>query len=324
MTVERRDPPFALTGRRVFVAGHRGMVGAALVRRLAREEVQLLTATRSEVDLRRQAETEAWFARNKPQVVILAAATVGGILANDSRPAEFLYDNLAIELNVIEAARQSGVQRLVLLGSSCIYPREAPQPLSEPAMLTGPLEPTNQWYAIAKIAGIKLGQAYRRQYAMDAISAMPTSLYGPGDNFDLRSSHVLPALIRKLHEAKRAGRREVEIWGTGTPRREFLHVDDCADAVVHLTRHYGGEEHINIGVGEDLSIAELARLIAKVVGYEGGFRFDTSKPDGTPRKLLDVSRLTALGWKPSIPLEQGLAQTYAWYRDAVAGAQAGR
>jgi GDP-L-fucose synthase len=321
MTGESRDPPYELSGRRVFVAGHRGMVGAALLRRLARENVELLTATRREVDLRRQAETEAWFQRSKPEVVILAAATVGGILANDSRPADFLYDNLAIELNVVEAARRSGVDRLVLLGSSCIYPREAPQPLSEPAMLTGPLEPTNQWYAVAKIAGIKLGQAYRRQHGLDAISAMPTSLYGPGDNFDLNSSHVVPALLRKVHEAKLAGRREVEVWGSGRPRREFLHVDDCADAIVHLARHYGGEEHINIGCGEDLVIAELARLIAKVVGYQGGFRFDGSKPDGTPRKLLDVSRLTALGWRPSIPLADGLASTYAWYRSALADAK---
>ena len=310
------DPPYALAGKRVFVAGHRGMVGAALVRRLARERVTLQTATRAELDLRRQAETEAWFERHRPQAVILAAATVGGILANDSRPADFLYDNLAIEVNVVEAARRSGVERLVLLGSSCIYPREAAQPLTEPSMLTGPLEPTNQWYAVAKIAGIKLGQAYRRQHGLDAISAMPTNLYGPGDNFDLASSHVVPALLRKLHEAKRTGRREVEVWGSGQPRREFLHVDDCADAVVHLLQHYAGEEHVNIGCGEDLSIAGLARLIAKVVGYEGDFRFDTTKPDGTPRKLLDVGRLTALGWTPSIPLEEGLAQTYRWYLEA--------
>jgi len=313
----------ALAGKRVFVAGHRGMVGSALCRRLEREGVKLLTATRAEVDLRRQEATEAWFAREWPQVVFLAAATVGGILANDRRPAEFLYDNLAIELNVVEAARQSGVERLVMLGSSCIYPRLAAQPMAEDALLTGPLEPTNQWYAVAKIAGIKLGQAYRRQHGLAAISAMPTNLYGPGDNFDLESSHVVPALLRKVHEAKVKGSREVEIWGSGRPRREFLHVDDCADAVVHLAQHYDGEEHVNIGCGEDLSIAELARLIAKVVGYEGGFRFDTTKPDGTPRKLLDVGRLLALGWRPSIPLQQGLAETYSWYRDAVAGAGAG-
>jgi GDP-L-fucose synthase len=307
-----------LAGKRVFVAGHRGMVGSALCRRLAREEVQLLTATRSELDLRRQEPTEAWFQRARPEIVFLAAATVGGILANDRRPAEFLYDNLAIELNVVEAARQSGAERLVMLGSSCIYPRLASQPMAEDALLTGPLEPTNQWYAVAKIAGIKLGQAYRRQHGMSVISAMPTNLYGPGDNFDLESSHVVPALIRKVHEAKLQGAPAVEIWGTGKPRREFLHVDDCADAVVHLAQHYDGEEHLNVGTGEDLSIGELARLIAKVVGYEGDFRFDTSKPDGTPRKLLDVSRLQALGWRPSIPLEQGLAQTYRWYRDALA------
>jgi GDP-L-fucose synthase len=286
--------------------------------------VRLLTATSQELDLRRQEPTEAWFAGQRPQVVFLAAATVGGILANDSRPAEFLYDNLAIELNVVEAARRSGVERLVMLGSSCIYPRLAPQPMAEEALLGGPLEPTNQWYAIAKIAGIKLGQAYRRQHGMSVISAMPTNLYGPGDNFDLASSHVVPALLRKVHEAKLKNAPAVEIWGSGTPRREFLHVDDCADAVVHLARHYDGEEHVNVGTGEDLSIAELAQLIARVVGYQGGFRFDTSKPDGAPRKLLDVGRLSALGWTPSIALEQGLAATYRWYRDAVAAAHSGR
>jgi len=324
MSADRLDPPFRLAGRRVFVAGHRGMVGAALLRRLAREDVRPLTATSAELDLRRQAETEDWFRRERPEVVFLAAATVGGILANDSRPADFLYDNLAIELNVVEAARRSGVERLVMLGSSCIYPRLASQPIAEDALLSGPLEPTNQWYAVAKIAGIKLGQAYRRQHGLDAISAMPTNLYGPGDNFDLASSHVVPALLRKVHEAKLAGAPEVEIWGSGQPRREFLHVDDCADAVVHLARHYGGEEQINVGCGEDLSIADLARVIAKVVGYRGGFRFDTTKPDGAPRKLLDVGRLAALGWQPATPLEQGLAETYRWYRDAVAGTDAGR
>ena len=304
---------FSLDGRKVFVAGHRGMVGAALLRRLAEEPCDLLTAGRDELDLRRQAETEAWFDANKPDVVILAAARVGGILANDSRPAEFLYDNLAIEANVIEAARRSGVAKLLLLGSSCIYPRLAPQPIAESALLEGPLEPTNQWYAVAKIAGIKLCQAYRRQYGTDFIAAMPTNLYGPGDNFDLEASHVVPALMRKLHEAKRAGARAVEVWGSGQPRREFLHVDDCADALVHLLSHYSGEAHINIGSGSDLTIAELATQIAEVVGYDGSFAYDSSKPDGAPQKLLDVGALSALGWRPSVALRDGLQQTYDWF-----------
>lgn len=310
---DRIDPPFTLAGRRVFVAGHRGMVGSALLRRLARERCEILTGRRAEADLRRQAETEAMLAQRRPDVVIVAAATVGGILANSTRPAEFIYDNLAIVTNLIEAARRVGVTKLLFLGSSCIYPRDAVQPMSEAALLTGPLEPTNEWYAIAKIAGIKLCQAYRRQYGLDYISAMPTNLYGPGDNFDLASSHVVPALMAKIHRAKQEGRDAVEIWGSGRPRREFLHVDDLADALVHLLQRYSGESHVNVGTGTDLSIAELAALIARVVGYGGEFRYDASKPDGTPRKLLDVSRLAGLGWRAAIPLEEGLARTYGWY-----------
>ena len=306
-------PLFSLEGRKVFVAGHRGMVGAALLRRLADEACEILTIGRDELDLRRQAETEAWFEATRPDAVILAAARVGGILANDSRPAEFLYDNLAIEANVIEAARRCGVAKLLLLGSSCIYPRLADQPMAESALLEGPLEPTNQWYAVAKIAGIKLCQAYRRQYGADFIAAMPTNLYGPGDNFDLQASHVIPALMCKIHEAKLAGAGSVEVWGSGRPRREFLHVDDCADALVHLLCRYSGEAHVNVGSGSDLSIAELAALIAEVVGYDGGFAYDQSKPDGAPQKLLDVGALSSLGWQPRIALSEGLRQTYDWF-----------
>ncbi len=304
---------FPLAGRRVWVAGHGGMVGQALLRRLGREQCELVTADRKLVDLRRQADVEGWLTAQRPEVVFLAAAKVGGILANDTRPAEFIYDNLAIELNVVEAARRISVQKLVLLGSSCIYPRAVEQPMSEAALLAGPLEPTNQWYAVAKIAGIKLGQAYRRQYGLDCISAMPTNLYGPNDNFDLQSSHVVPALMRKLHEAKLRGDATVEIWGTGAARREFMHVDDCADAIVFLAERYSGEEHVNVGTGRDVTIRELATMIARVVGYTGAFRFDTTKPDGAPRKLLDVSRLAALGWRARIDLEAGLRETYAWY-----------
>ncbi len=304
---------FTLAGKRVWVAGHRGMVGAALTRRLGSESCTLLEATRREVDLREQAAVRAWMARERPEVVFVAAATVGGILANDTRPAEFLYDNLMIEANIIDAARQVGVEKLLFLGSSCIYPRLAPQPMAESALLTGPLEPTNEWYAIAKIAGIKLAQSYRRQYGCRFISAMPTNLYGPNDNFDLASSHVLPALIRKTHEAKVSNAESVVLWGTGRPRREFLHVDDLADALVHLMKVYDGEGHVNIGVGEDVSIAELAQICARVVGFQGRFDYDTSKPDGTPRKLLDVSLLSALGWQASIPLEAGIAGAYRWF-----------
>jgi GDP-L-fucose synthase len=305
--------PFELTGRRVFVAGHRGMVGGAIVRRLANEGCRILTTGRSEVDLRRQQPVEDWLGAQRPDVVIVAAATVGGILANSSRPAEFLYDNLAIEANLIEASYRSKVAKLLFLGSSCIYPKLAPQPMSEDALLTGPLEPTNEWYAVAKIAGIKLCQAYRQQYGSDFISAMPTNLYGPGDNFDLTSSHVVPALMRKIDAAKRAGAPNVEIWGSGTPKREFLYVDDLADACIHLLKHYSGHDHINVGVGEDLTIRELAETLAKVVGYSGGFTFDRSKPDGTPRKLMNVSRLSALGWRASTSLTDGLKLSYDWY-----------
>ena len=304
---------FTLKGKRIWVAGHRGMVGAAIVRRLGAEDCEILTAGREVVDLRRQAETEDWIAAARPDGIVLAAATVGGILANDTQPADFMYDNLAIEINVIEAARRVGVGKLLLLGSSCIYPRLAPQPMTEEALLTGALEPTNQWYAVAKIAGIKLCQAYRRQYRADFISAMPTNLFGPGDNFDLESSHVAAALLRKAHEAKREGADFLTIWGSGAPKREFLYVDDCADALVHLLAHYSGERHVNIGTGQDVTIRELAETIAGVVGYRGAFRYDTTKPDGTPRKLLDVSRLRELGWTATTTLRDGLTKTYDWY-----------
>jgi GDP-L-fucose synthase len=309
------EPLFDLAGRRVWVAGHGGMVGGALVRRLADEGCELLTVGRGELDLRDRAATASWVARNKPQAVFVAAAKVGGILANDNRPAEFIGDNLAIESSVVHSAWANGVEKLLFLGSSCIYPRDAAQPMAEDALLTGPLEPTNQWYAIAKIAGIMLCQAYRRQYGCDFISAMPTNLYGPGDNFDLESSHVMPALIRKCHEAKVAGRDSVEIWGTGRPRREFLYVDDLADALVHLMRNYSDEGHINVGTGTDVTIRELAETVAEVVGFEGGFAYDSTKPDGTPRKLLDVSRLSALGWQAKTALRDGLAETYDWFLD---------
>jgi GDP-L-fucose synthase len=312
--------PFELAGRRIFVAGHRGMVGSALVRRLSREPVAVLTADRNDLDLTRQADTEAWMRQHRPEVVIIAAARVGGILANDSFPVDFLEQNLLIETNLIRAAHETGVSKLLFLGSSCIYPRHCPQPIREDYLLTGPLEPTNQWYALAKIAGIRLAQAHRRQHGCDFISAMPTNLYGPGDRFDLRASHVVPALVRKMHEAKERGLPEVEVWGTGTPRREFLHVDDLADACVFLLKHYSAEPHLNVGCGEDLTIADLAETIRAIVGYAGRLRFDHAKPDGTPQKLLDVTRLTALGWKPRIPLCEGLAGTYAWFCQNMAAA----
>jgi GDP-L-fucose synthase len=306
---------FPLRGRRIFVAGHSGMVGSAILRRLeARGETSgLLTADRGELDLSRQAEVEAWFERHRPEAVFLAAAKVGGILANATRPADFIAENLAIELNVVAAAHRTGVRKLLFLGSSCIYPRLAPQPIPETALLTGELEPTNEWYAVAKIAGMKLCEAYRRQHGADFISVMPTNLYGTNDNFDLQSSHVLPALIAKAHNAKRTGAATLEVWGTGSPRREFLHVDDLADACLHLMERYSAPEPVNIGTGEDLSIRELAELICRVVGFRGTLVFDTGKPDGTPRKLLDVSRLHALGWRHRIPLEEGVRQTYRWY-----------
>ncbi|MEX2647471.1 MAG: GDP-L-fucose synthase [Alphaproteobacteria bacterium] len=313
---------FALDGRRVWVAGHRGMVGSALVRRLEREPCTVLTVGRETLDLTRQAEVEAWLAATRPDVVVLAAARVGGIVANDRAPVDFLYDNLAIETNIIAGAHRVGVAKLLFLGSSCIYPRLAPQPMREDALLTGPLEPTNQWYAVAKIAGIKLCQAYRRQHGRDFIAAMPTNLYGPGDNFDLTSSHVVPALIRKAHAAKLGGEEAMVVWGSGAPRREFLHVDDCADALLHLLTRYSGEAHVNVGTSEDLTIAELAGLVCEVVGFAGRLAFDASKPDGAPRKLLDVSQLNALGWRARIGLGDGLAATYRWFLENAPEARA--
>ncbi len=313
---------YPIAGKRIWVAGHRGMVGSALVRRLEREDCELVTATREQCDLGRQDQVERWMGKARPEVVIVAAAKVGGILANDSYPAEFLYDNLMIEANVIHTARRVGVEKLLFLGSSCIYPKLAPQPMAEDCLLEGQLEPTNQWYAIAKIAGIKLCQAYRRQYGCDFISAMPTNLYGPGDNFDLMSSHVVPALMAKMHAAASAGAEEVEVWGSGRPRREFLHVDDLADACVHLLQVYSGELHLNVGCGLDLTIAELAETVRAVVGFEGRLRFNSERPDGTPQKLLDTRRLNALGWRPRIALEEGLADAYRWYRERVVAAAA--
>lgn len=301
---------FDLASRRVFVAGHRGMVGSAIVRRLGSENCEILTAPRAELDLLRQDQVERWFVQNRPDVVVIAAAKVGGIFANASAPADYLYQNLMIEANLIEAARAAGVTKLLFLGSSCIYPKFAEQPIVEQALLGGPLEPTNEWYAIAKIAGIKLCQAYRLQHGCDFISAMPTNLYGPGDNFDLTTSHVLPALIRKAHEAKMAHAPTLTIWGSGTPRREFLHVDDLADASIFLLKNYSQDEHINVGSGSDITIADLARLVARSVGFEGDIETDPDKPDGTPRKLMSSARLSALGWNPNIALEPGIADTY--------------
>ncbi|MGC2774042.1 MAG: GDP-L-fucose synthase [Bradyrhizobium sp.] len=301
---------FDLRGKRVFVAGHRGMVGSALLRRLVSEGVELLTVPRGEVDLRDQAAVFAWFATAKPQVVFLAAAKVGGIVANNTLRAEFIYDNIAIATNIIHAAHMNSVEKLMFLGSSCIYPKLAPQPLREDAMLTGPLEPTNEPYAIAKIAGIKMVEAYRSQYGADFINVMPTNLYGPGDNYHPEYSHVVAALIRRFHEAKLAETSEVVVWGTGTPRREFLYVDDMADACVHLMKTYSDHELVNIGTGEDITIADFARVVAAAVGYQGRISFDTSRPDGTPRKLLDVSWLAKLGWRATTSLEEGIRLAY--------------
>ncbi len=303
--------PYILAGKSVLVAGHRGMVGSAIIRRLQPENCrEIITAGRADVDLRRQDQVEAWLTEARPDAVFIPAAKVGGILANSQRPAEFLYDNLMIEANLIHASHRVGVEKLLFLGSSCIYPKFAPQPIEEEALLTGPLEPTNEWYAIAKIAGIKLCQAYRRQYGCNYISAMPTNLYGPGDNYDLASSHVIPALIRKAHEAKLAGTTTIEVWGTGTPRREFLHVDDCADALVLLMKTYSGESHVNVGSGADLTIADLTQQVMKAVGFAGDVIFDTSKPDGTPRKLMAADKLRSMHWKPSVSLADGLAGAY--------------
>lgn len=302
------------TASRIFVAGHRGLVGSAIVRRLQQAGcTNILTATRDQLDLRDQAAVTYWFRANRPEYVFLVAGTVGGILANSTRPAEFIYDNMLIHATVVHAAHQFAVRKLLYLGSSCIYPRECAQPMTEEHLLTGALEPTNEAYAIAKIAGIKLCEAYRKQYKDDFISAMPTNLYGPNDNFDLTSSHVLPALIRKFHDARAAGEREVVIWGTGTPRREFLHVDDLADACVFLMERYDEAPHVNVGTGEDLSIRELAEMIREIVHPDAVLRFDSSKPDGMPRKLLDVSRLHALGWQHRIPLREGIVSTYEWF-----------
>jgi len=302
---------YDLEGKKVWVAGHLGMVGSALVRRLGKEPCEVITAGRDTVDLTRQAEVEEWMAQSRPDAIVMSAAKVGGILANDTHPVDFLVENMQIETNIFTAAHATGVERFLFLGSSCIYPKLAPQPMAEDCLLTGPLEPTNEWYAIAKIAGIKMVQAYRKQYGHDWISAMPTNLYGPGDNYDLQSSHVLPALLRKFHEAKRAGDSSVTLWGSGTPLREFLHADDLADALVFLLKEYSGHEHVNVGSGVEVSIRDLAETIAEVVGYEAELVFDTTKPDGTPRKLMDSSRLHRLGWNNARPLKDGIAQTYA-------------
>jgi len=304
---------YSLDGKRVWVAGHRGLVGSALVRQLASRSCEILTASRTEVDLKDRQQVDRWMRQHRPQAIFLAAAKVGGIHANDTRPAEFLYDNLLIEANVIDAARQSDTEKLLFLGSSCIYPRMAEQPIHEDALLTGPLEPTNQWYAIAKIAGVKLCQAYRRQYGCDFISAMPTNLYGPNDNFDLLASHVVPALIRKADDAKRRNAESFELWGTGTPLRDLLYVDDAASAMVFLMEHYSSEEIVNVGSNGEVSIAELAEKVRTAVGFSGRLHFDSTKPDGTPRKIVDVSRLIGLGWRPQVSLDDGLRRTYEWY-----------
>jgi GDP-L-fucose synthase len=304
---------YSLKGKRVWVAGHKGMAGSAIVRRLASEGCEIVTVDRKQVDLTQQRAVEDWMAAARPQAVVVAAAKVGGILANMTRPAEFLYENLILEANIVHAAYRVGVEKLLFLGSSCIYPRGAPQPMPEDALLTGPLEPTNEWYAVAKIAGIKLCQAYRQQYGCDFISAMPTNLFGSGDNYNLQEGHVAAALQVKIHHGKVTGAPTVELWGTGTPRREFLYVDDMADGLVHIMKHYSDAPHLNIGTGADITIRELAELIARVAGYRGEFVYDRSKPDGMPRKVMDVSRLAALGWQAKTPLEEGFRRAYEWY-----------
>jgi len=321
VTATGAQPIYALAGKRVFVAGHRGLVGGALVRRLQAEGCEILTAGRETLDLSRQQTVEDWLAAEAPDAVFVAAAKVGGIQANNTRPAEFLYDNLAIETNLIHGAYKAGVEKLIFLGSSCIYPRLAPQPMAEDALLTGPLEPTNEWYALAKIAGIKLCDAYRRQYGADFISVMPTNLYGPGDNFSLEGGHVLPALMRRFHEAKQAGAAEVTVWGDGSPLREFLHVEDLADGAVFLARHYSDEGQVNIGTGEEVSIGALASLVKRVVGFDGRLVYDQTKPNGTPRKLVDAAKLHTLGWRPSIALEDGVRRTYDWLLDRLASGE---
>lgn len=305
--------PFELSGKRVWVAGHTGMVGAALIRRLQSEPCEILTVSHAELDLCDQAATQSWVQQNKPDVVIMAAAKVGGILANDKQPADFLYDNLMIETNIIHAAYVAGVEKLLFLGSSCIYPKEAPQPISEDALLTGSLEPTNEAYAIAKIAGVKLCQAYRRQYGCDFISVMPCNLYGPSDTFDEQNSHVIPALIMKAHAAKQSGAETLTVWGSGRSLREFLYVDDLADGLVFMLKHYSGSQHINMGAGKDISIHDLAKIIMDVVGFQGDLVFDSSKPDGTFRKLMDSVRAYNAGWQPQTDLKTGLYQAYQWY-----------
>ncbi|HVV27188.1 MAG TPA: GDP-L-fucose synthase [Rhizomicrobium sp.] len=309
---------FSLAGKKAWVAGHKGMAGSAIVRRLAAENCTILTADRSDLDLLRQDAVEDWMASNKPDAVFLAAATVGGIMANASRPAEFLYDNLVIETNIIHAAHRVGVKKLLFLGSSCIYPKLAPQPMKEEALLTGPLEPTNEWYAIAKIAGIMLCRSYRKQYGDDFISAMPTNLFGRGDRYDLQQGHVVAALIMKIEAAKRTNSETVELWGTGTPRREFLYVDDMADALVFLMKNYSDESHVNVGTGTDMTILELAQTIARIVGWRGRFTFDPAKPDGTPRKVMDVSKLTGMGWTAKTPFNEAMEKTLQHYLAASA------
>ncbi len=308
---------YSLAGKKVWVAGHRGMAGSAIVRRLAREGCEVLTVGRGEVDLRRQDAVEGWMEKHKPQAVFVAAGLVGGILANSTRPGEFIYDNMQIEFNVIHTARLIGVEKLLFLGSSCIYPREAAQPMGENALLSGPLEPTNEWYAIAKIAGIKLCEAYRTQYGCDFISAMPTNLYGIGDNFDLKNGHVAAALIAKFHHAKVDNQPAVELWGSGKPLREFLYADDLADGLVFLMKNYSGAQHVNVGTGDEISILDLAHLLKKIVGYEGQLTFDSSKPDGMMRKVMQVDKLAALGWKARTPVEEGFRLAYQWYVDNI-------
>jgi GDP-L-fucose synthase len=311
------DPLNPLAGKKVWVAGHGGMVGSALVRRLESEDCEILTAGRGALDLLRQDDVESWMAELRPDAVFIAAAKVGGIYANSSLPANFIYENLMIEANIIHGAYLAGVEKLMFLGSSCIYPKLAPQPMTEDVLLTGPLEPTNEWYAVAKIAGIKLCQAYRTQHGRDFISAMPTNLYGPGDNFDLATSHVPAALMVKAHQAKLAGNREIEIWGTGKPKREFLHVDDLADGLVFLMQHYSDSDHINIGGGDEVTIKELADTIAEAVGYEGTYSYNLDKPDGSPRKLMDCTRIHRLGWRAPTTLTEGMARTYEWYLENI-------
>jgi GDP-L-fucose synthase len=304
---------FPLAGKKIWVAGHKGMAGSAIVRRLASEKCEILTADRAALDLQRQSDVEKWMAANKPDAIFMAAATVGGIMANESRPAEFLYDNLIIEANIIHAAHQAQVKKLLFLGSSCIYPKLAPQPMIEDALLTGPLEPTNEWYAVAKIAGIKLCQAYRKQYGDDFISAMPTNLFGQGDRYDLRQGHVVAALIMKIAAAKAEGKDSIELWGTGTPKREFLYVDDLSDALVFLMKTYSGDGHVNIGTGKEMTIRELAERIGKAAGWDGRFTFDASKPDGSPRKVMDISKLAKMGWTAKTPFSEAVSVTYRQY-----------